>query len=69
MRKDIEFLANIDNLCTFEIFHEFHASVFFIKPILPEESDQLATFMKVNLVNKVQTLWHRLETKLVQKDT
>ena len=56
MRKDIEFLANIDNLCTFEIFHEFHASVFFIKPILPEESDQLATFMKVNLVNKVQTL-------------
>jgi len=48
MRKDIEFLATIDNLCTFEIFHEFHVSVFFTYPILSEEFDQLATFMKVN---------------------
>ena len=44
--------------------------LFLILPILSEETDQLATFMKVNLVNKVQTLWHLLlETKHVRKKT
>ena len=42
--------------------------LFYILPILSEETDQLSTFMKVNLVNKVQTLWHLLlETKHVSK--